>query len=234
MITKLGMLFSDWSRKRRAKIFHYYLRPTEKDRILDLGSEDGRHIASIIPFRENVFIADIDQESLLRGEEKYGFKKVLLDEVGRIPFEDKYFDIVYCNSVIEHVGIDKAQQWSVKDGKEFSQMAFNRQCDFASEIRRVGKKYFVQTPNKNFVLESHTWLPLVQFLPRPTLIKIIRWLNKWWIKKTVPDWNLLTEQQMKELFPHSIIVEEKFLGLTKSLIAIRNFDLQKSEVSSIG
>jgi SAM-dependent methyltransferase len=185
-----------------------------------LGSEDGSYIAGIVPFRKNVFIADIDPEMLSLGRARYGFETVLLDESGVLPFEDNYFDIVHCNSVIEHVTIDKKQQWSFQSQKEFTEIAFERQKQFANEIRRVGKGYFVQTPNKNFVFESHTWLPLIQFLPRPFLIKTIRFLNKWWVKKTAPDWNLLTVKQMSELFPDALIVREKVLGLTKSLIAI--------------
>ena len=201
-------------------MFCRYLRPTEEDKILDLGSEDGSFIAATIPFRENVVIADIDEELLLRGRARYGFETVLLDESGVLPFEDDYFDIIHCNSVIEHVTIDRKQQWLLQSQKEFTEVAFERQKRFANEIRRVGKSYFVQTPNKSFVLESHTWLPLIQFLPRHLLIKTIRFLNKWWIKKTSPDWNLLVERQMKELFPEAVIIKERVLGLTKSLVAI--------------
>jgi hypothetical protein len=221
MINKLAEIFSKRCRARRAALFHRYLCPSQEDKILDLGSEDGSYIAGIIPFRKNVFIADIDPEMLSRGREQYGFETILLDESGVLPFEDGYFDIVHCNSVIEHVTVDKGRQWSLQSTKEFAAIAFERQKRFANEIRRVGKKYFVQTPNKNFVFESHTWLPLIQFLPRPFLIKTIRFLNKWWVKKTTPDWNLLTARQMKELFPDALIVREKALGLTKSLMAIR-------------
>jgi hypothetical protein len=220
MIEKIVHLFSQRSRAKRAALFHQYLHPTQQDKILDLGSEDGSSIANIIPFRENVFIADINQQMLARGRQQYGFKTVLLDEGGTLPFEDNYFDIVHCNSVIEHVGIDKAQQWSVRDGKKFAKMAFERQKKFADEIRRVGKSYFVQTPNKNFIFESHTWLPFIQYFPRPLFLKTIENLNKWWIKKTIPDWNLLTVKQMKELFPEATIIRERVLGLTKSLIMV--------------
>lgn len=206
MIKKVAEIFSERCRARRTALFHRYLHPTQEDKILDLGSGDGSYIAGIIPFRKNVFIADIDEEMLSRGRARYGFETVLLDESGLLPFEDNYFDIVHCNSVIEHVTIDKKQQWSLQSQKEFTEVAFERQKDFANEIRRVGKSYFVQTPNKNFIFESHTWLPLVQFLPRPLLIKTIKFLNKWWVKKTAPDWNLLTVKQMKELFPDAIIL----------------------------
>jgi len=220
VIKRVAEVFSERCRTRRAALFCRYLHPTQEDKILDLGSEDGDFIAEIIPFRENVFIADIDGEMLSRGRARYGFETVLLDESGVLPFEDDYFDIVHCNSVIEHVTVDKIRRWSLQSQKDFTEVAFERQKQFANEIRRVGKSYFVQTPNKNFVFESHTWLPLVQFLPRPLLIKTIRLLNKWWVKKTSPDWNLIVEKQMKELFPDAIIVREKVWGLTKSLIAI--------------
>jgi hypothetical protein len=32
---------------------------------------------------------------------------------------------------------------------------------FAEEIKRVGRRYFVQTPNKAFPLEPHVMTPLV-------------------------------------------------------------------------
>jgi SAM-dependent methyltransferase len=169
-----------------------------------------------------VTIADINQDFLSQGQKTFGFKTACIKENGPLPFQDNSFDIVYCNSVIEHVAAEKSQAWGPVGEAEFSKAAFERQLAFAKEIRRIGKKYFVQTPNKHFIIESHTWLPLVQFLPRPLLIKTIRFLNKWWVKKTSPDWNLLTVKQMKELFPDAIILREKSFGFTKSIIALRD------------
>jgi SAM-dependent methyltransferase len=183
MVQKIVEFISARSRARRAELFCSMLEPTEHDRILDLGSEDGRYIAAIVPYRKNVFIADIDVEMLSRGDRQFGFNTVLLNENGTLPFEDGYFHIVHCNSVIEHVGITKSEQWLLSNGVQFANVAFKKQKAFADEIRRVGRSYFVQTPNKRFLFESHTWLPFVQFLPRPLLVKAIRWLNKWWVKK---------------------------------------------------
>jgi len=221
MIAVLANWFSDWCRSKRVRLFFQYIQPTEEDKILDLGSENGNYIASIIPFKKNVYIADINQEMLLQGQRQYGFNTVLLDEGGMLPFEDKFFDIVHCNSVIEHVTIDKRFQWSFQSQVDFTKASFERQKQFAKEIRRIGRNYFVQTPNKYFMVESHTWLPFIQFLPRNILINIIKWFNKYWVKKTAPDWNLLSEEQMRILFPDSTIIKERIFGLTKSLIAVR-------------
>jgi hypothetical protein len=222
MITKIVKKFSSLSRKKRSLIFNKYMKPCASDKILDLGSEDGSHIAQFIPFRENVYIADIDEELLSQGREKYGFKTVLINESGRLPFDDNFFDIVYCNSVIEHVGIKKSQRWEMMNGKEFAIKSLEGQGKFAEEIKRIGKRYFVQTPNKYFFIESHTWLPFIQFFPRRFQVSFIKWMNKWWIKTTSPDWYLLNKNQLQEFFPETIIIKEKFLFLCKSLIAIKS------------
>lgn len=188
-----------------------------------MGSDDGSHIAGVIPFRKNVYLADILQDALIRGKERFGFRTTLLDESGVLPFPDEYFDIVFCSSLIEHVTVDKKDLARFRSQAEFSAAAEQRQQRLASEIRRVGKRYFVQTPNKYFPIESHTWLPvLIVFLPRILQIKTIDFMNTWWPKKTFPDWNLLTQARMRELFPDGEIVLEKSLGFTKSIMAIRN------------
>lgn len=71
-------------------------------------------------------------------------------------YRDREWPIVFSNSVIEHVGTHEDQQ------------------RFANEIRRVSDRYFVQTPNKWFVIEPHYGLPLIQFLPR----RARRWFDK--------------------------------------------------------
>lgn len=213
---------SQKARQRRGELFRELFTPTENDRILDLGGGDGSHIAMIIPYRKNVWVADISPEGLRRAQEQYGFQTVLIEENQPLPFPDQYFDIVFCSSVIEHVTIPKAELYTCKSGREFAQRAFESQRQFANEIRRLGKRYFVQTPYRYFIIESHTWLPMpVVMLPRPFLLKLIPLLNRVWIKQTQPDWYLLTPRQMQQLFPEAKITIERWWGLPKSMIAYK-------------
>jgi hypothetical protein len=63
-------------------------------------------------------------------------------------YPDRSFDIVFSNSVIGHVG------------------GLSDQARAASEVRRVGRCYFVQTPNHGFPVDWRTMVPLFHFLPR--------------------------------------------------------------------
>ena len=60
-----------------------------------------------------------------------------------LPFRDRAFDVVFSNSVIEHVGDAQSQQ------------------RFAHEVARVGRAYWVQTPNRWFPVEQHLLTPFV-------------------------------------------------------------------------
>jgi hypothetical protein len=122
---------------------------------------------------------------------------------------DKSFDIVFSNSVIEHVG------------------PFEKQQLMANEIRRVGQSYWVQTPNKHFPLEPHFLFPFYQYLPHGARRVIAqRWpfsypklLDLDPIFEAEHIW-LLAYFDMVSLFPDGKILREKVMGLTKSLIAV--------------
>ncbi len=213
------------ARQKRAEFFRSQFILDETTRVLDIGSETGANIKLVLENTnvkpENVFIADIDENALNEGRERFGFQTLLLDESGKLPIADDEFDLIYCSSVIEHVTVAKEKVWETTSQIEFKKAAWERQTELANEIRRVGKQYFVQTPARSFVIESHTWLPLVAFLPRPMLIKTMRQANKFWIKKAAPDFNLLDKQQMHKLFPDAEIALEKKLGLVKSIMAMK-------------
>jgi SAM-dependent methyltransferase len=125
-------------------------------------------------------------------------------------FQDGQFDVVFSNSVIEHVG------------------QFREQQRMAREIVRVGKVYFVQTPNRYFPIEPHFLLPLFQFFPLRLKVFLITHFNLGWYRK-LPDRReaeelarsvrLLTEREVRALFPAAHIRKETVLGVTKSFVA---------------
>lgn len=194
------------------------------ERILDLGGGTGTRMKSLFPNKTNgIYIADISEQALDVAKNKHGFETILLDESGKIPFEDAYFDFIFCNSVIEHVTVDKSELYNITSNKIFKEKSLFRQKTFADEIKRVSKNYYVQTPNKHFIIESHLWFPsLYLYLPRKMKIKLMLFLNKFWIKSSSPDFSLLDFNEFKNLFSEAKIIREKSMGLTKSLIAIKD------------
>jgi SAM-dependent methyltransferase len=231
-ISRLASRYSAAARAKRRAMFLERFELTHETRILDVGSADGTHIQRVLrdtPISpSNVYIADIDERLVRLGAKTYGYQPVPISESGRIPFEDGYFDIVWSSSVIEHVTIPKAECWKVRSGRQFASRSFARQQEFAREIRRVGKNYWVQTPARSFWLESHSWLPFIGWLPRPLQLIILRAVLPFWPKQTTPDWHLLTRGQVAELFPGADILSERSFGMTKSWIATRR--VARSEV----
>ncbi len=126
-------------------------------------------------------------------------------------FPSGSFDVVFSNSVIEHVGDYKSQR------------------QMATEIRRVGRRFFVQTPNKRFPLEPHFLFPWFQYLPLTTRAWLVNRFDVGWYKR-IPDARaaraevesiqLLTKERFSALFPGARVHEEKIAGLTKSFVAI--------------
>jgi SAM-dependent methyltransferase len=224
-ITAIAEAVSRRARAKRAAIFRNLFTPGAETRVLDLGSGGGAHISAVLkgtPVRPaNVYVADIKPASVERGSREYGYTPVLIAEDGVLPFPDGFFDIVYCSSVIEHVTVPKRMVWTLRSGRLFREQAFARQKAFADEIRRVGKHFFVQTPYKHFPIEAHSWLPLLAWLPRSLLIDTLRAVNPIWIRQTAPDWHLLDRKQLARLFEGARIIDEKFFGLTKSIMAVK-------------
>jgi hypothetical protein len=177
----------------------------KKTRIVDVGGYEFNWM--LIKEAPEVLMINLENEEWQRGR----FRKQRGD--GRaLELGDDSFDIAFSNSVIEHVG-----EWV-------------DQAAFAREIRRVAPSYYVQTPNRYFFFEPHLLAPFVHLLPRRVLRRIVRYGTGWGlmtkptqeqVDSCVRSIRLLTKAEMKRLFPDADIIEEKFLGLTKSLIAVR-------------
>jgi SAM-dependent methyltransferase len=213
------------ARQRRAGMFREIFNLDDGTRILDLGSNSGTNIHAVLEGTpvspQNIYIADIERDMVERGAREFGFQPVLIGENGKLPFPDGYFDIVYCSSVIEHVTVPKNEVWTTKSGKRFREQSLTHQREFAREIRRVGRQFFVQTPYRWFVIESHSWLPFVGWMPRELIVPILKHSRKFWPKWTVPNWYLLNKRQLASMFEGAEIRDEKWCGLTKSIMAVK-------------
>lgn len=214
------------ARSKRAALFRNLFVVDTATRILDLGSENGSNIRSVLEGTEaspeNIYIADIDETLVREGAKLYGYIPVPINETQKLPFPDQFFDIVYCSSVIEHVTVPKEDVWRVYSGSQFRACAQRNQRRFAEEVKRVGKNYFVQCPYKHFPIESHSWLPFVAWLPRWLLISLLRVTNTFWVKRTNPDWYLLNQRELMALFDNAKCIREKSFGFTKSIMAVYN------------
>lgn len=222
MLWRLFRKFSARQRARRGQMFRDSFQIGPETRILDLGGGTGGHIASILQGKADVTVADISESDLAEAAQR-GYRTVqLAGDEDVLPFEDNQFDIVFCSSVIEHVTGPKDEMRWMTDDRRFNENADRYQGQFASELRRIARGYFVQTPNKYFIVESHSWLPMfIVMMPRWLMVPTIRFTNRFWPKGTRPDFRLFTRRQMQALFPDSEIASERVLGMTKSLIAIR-------------
>jgi hypothetical protein len=126
---------------------------------------------------------------------------------------DRRFDLVYSNSVIEHVG-----------GHE-------RREAFARSVHALGEHRWIQTPNRYFPVEPHWLFPGFQWLPAAGRVRAShRWpIGHYSRRRHLPERDRVSDVLAVELvsvaelsfyFPSSDIVRERALGLTKSLIAI--------------
>lgn len=198
----------NWFRNKRFKFFFDKINLMDKPiSILDLGGKvkfwENRNLSG----NHNFLITIINLES-----EKSVYPNIET-KVGNIlelkSFKKNSFDIVFSNSVIEHLH------------------NFQNQKKMASEILRIGKKHIIQTPNKYFFIEPHYMFPFFQYLPSKIQYKILTKtklsrLRKWdkkFARQYLKEIRLLTVNEMKEIFPRSKIYQEKFFGMSKSFTA---------------
>jgi hypothetical protein len=193
--------------------------------VLDLGGYDGDHVTTLLGLRVRLtVVADIDTGGFQTARRR-GYAPVRVDATKPLPFPDKAFDLVICSSTLEHVTGPRELVLRTTDKSTFEQMAARYQCSLAEEIRRVGKAYYVQVPYKWFPIETHTWLPVVYlFASRSWQMALVAWTNGWWLKETELDFRLLTTRSMRVLLPEAHVRFERWLGLPKSIMALRAGD----------
>jgi predicted SAM-dependent methyltransferase len=203
----LGAKFRNQRNKDFEDLFFKNFSKDEPIRVLDVGGAAYFWNTSSLPSLPNIEIIllnlgveEIDHPKI---------KSVVGDATDMSEFEDNSFDLVFSNSVIEHLYTKENQQ------------------KMANEIIRVGKKHFIQTPNRYFPVEAHYALPFAQYLPKDlvyfflTKTKLSR-LQKWDPKDAqqyLDEIRLLDLREMQQLFPNSNMYLEKVMGMIKSISA---------------
>jgi len=169
--------------------------------ILDLGGGATSFIAAFFPRPEKIIILDIDFNKVYNIRRKIKKIKTIVADGAMLPFADSSVDVVICNSVLEHVDAPES---------------------IASEIRRVSKEYFVQTPSGTFPVEMHT-IPAIPFYNRIPWFWVRRYVCKLFRAnfEYINSVNYLSERKLKSMFPESIVTYEYILGIKKSFYIYR-------------
>jgi hypothetical protein len=205
------LIFKIW-RRRRFQLFLRLMSPKLSDILLDVGGNPGFWTLHPQPVRRidslNLYAVSWSPQEAPSHE-----IRTLIGDGCSLAMPDKSYDIGFSNSVIEHVG------------------SWERQMQFASEIRRVANALWVQTPAYECPIEPHYLAPFVHFLPRSFQKLIIRWCTLWgWMERPnteeinsmVETTRLLRKAEMRQLFPDcEIVTERMLLIIPKSYIAIR-------------
>ena len=207
-IQRLYKVFMPFFRKPRMRAFMKILGPTPETVILDVGGLPYNWELVDCPSRITLF----NLHGLPSGPPSARNFRWAQGSGTRLPYLNDSYDIVYSNSVIEHLG------------------SFEQQKKFAAEVRRVGKKLWVQTPARGFFVEPHLITPFIHFMPRAWQRRLLRNFTVWgWLTRPtqvrvddlLQEIRLLSLREMKALFPDCRIRKERFFFMTKAYIAIR-------------
>ena len=194
-------------RLRRMRHFMALMQPAAGTRVLDVGGTPFNW--RLIGYPHEVVLLNLEPGGL--GALPPNFSSVVGDGTA-LAYGDATFEICFSNSVIEHVG------------------SWEQQRRFADELRRVGRRLWVQTPARSFFFEPHLLTPFVHWLPVAWRKRLLRNFSIWgWIARPsqavvdrfVDQTRLLGYRELQDLFPDCRILRERFCGMTKAYLVVR-------------
>jgi hypothetical protein len=193
--------FSERARRRRMKNFVERMHLAPGMTVLDLGGQP--MIWDSLPTPLDITILNLPGVAETDVASHHRIRYVVGDGCHVEGFSNRQFDTVFSNSVIEHVGPPE------------------KQAEFAREVRRLGKSYWVQTPSIWFPVEAHCGMPFWWFYP-PGVRR--HFLERW--RRKLPGWSSMVEgtrvlrrTDFAKLFPEATIWVETVLGVPKSYVA---------------
>lgn len=106
-----------------------------------------------------------------------------------LPFDDRSFDALFSNAVIEHVGNEDVQR------------------RFIHEAVRVSKSGLITTPNFWFPIEQHMNLPFIHYLPEAVRWSVVKSFADESRMAYMQEVHLLSSRRFRNLFPPSVAVD---------------------------
>lgn len=197
-------------RRRRFALFQDFIAGMPRPlTVLDVGGSEAFWAQMGMGEADGVMLDDVQITLVNRFPARAGhFSRIVAGDARGLPFPDQAFDLAFAHSVIEHMG------------------SWEGQLQMAAEMRRVARHFFVQTPNRNFPVEPHFLMPFIQFLPVEWRARILLGLKVEYFferittlaraRAVAQEIVLLNRKEFRQLFPIGRLVEEKFLGITKS------------------
>jgi hypothetical protein len=166
---RLQNIFSGWNRKRKLTIILNVISQNDVRSILVVGASPGRDSDGVLNYIERGLLnrlPDVTFSGLYR--DGGNWPRWIEADALNLPFEDKSFDLVVSNAVIEHVGFE------------------SEQIQFVREHQRVGNYWILTTPNKFFPIESHTQTIFRHFSKRWNSPLVSRLLSKHDLLRLLP------------------------------------------------
>jgi ubiquinone/menaquinone biosynthesis C-methylase UbiE len=193
------------SRTKKFELLKQVFSARPQDRVLDVGASGEvflqYSLEDVYPYPKRIVAGGYEASEVIAARRHYPDPQYVQVDGCSLPFPDKSFDLVFSNAVIEHI------------------LGPSRQEQFAKEVMRVGKSWFVTTPNYWYPFETHHHLPFFQFLPRPIQMEYNRLLGTHIPKGTVQELGLLSARQLQRLFPTSQIAKVRVTVWPETLVA---------------
>jgi hypothetical protein len=200
-------------KERRFGRFVTTLVPLPTDRLLDIGGYPFNWFArggvvSLVDVM-NLELAPLDGP-LPDGAPEI---RAIAGDARSMDFADGSYDIVFSNSVIEHVG------------------SLDDQMAFAREARRVGRKLWIQTPARSCPIEPHYLGLGIHWFPASWHVPLARWTSVRGLtgsasidelRSIARHTRLMNKREFAAMFPDCEIWTERLLGIfPKSYVAVR-------------
>lgn len=192
--TDLGLankVRNDLAFRLRRRVFDLFMKecaPTPRSRVADFGVSGHRDhpvhhfFEHLYPHRENLTALGWDKEGTGWLPGAFPGIRFLECDLRSISLPDGTFDYGICNAVVEHAG-DRLSQKAL-----------------VHEVCRVCRQVLFTTPNRRFLIELHTFLPVFHWLRGPVHRSLLRSFGCEYFAK-VENLNPVDAKAFLSLFP---------------------------------